>query len=204
MAVTLGTNSGFVTTAPTADPAGTNFTIDGVAVSTKHTSPEGNNVITEFGWWCDTASEASNYEIGLYAADGATVPGEAGTRLQYSATQAKGTNAGWKVVTGLNWSISASTVYWLAVQLDNVTTTTSANRNTSGGAGYDVRATQTTLSDPFGGGTLSSATIAVAIYAVTVAAGPAKLKTWNGLATAKIKTIDGLVIAKVKTINGLV
>lgn len=36
------------------------------------------------------------------------------------------------------------------------------------------------------------------------AAGPAKLKTWNGLATAKIKTINGLAIAKVKTINGLV
>jgi hypothetical protein len=33
--------------------------------------------------------------------------------------------------------------------------------------------------------------------------GPAKLKTWNGLATAKIKTINGLAIAKVKTINGL-
>jgi hypothetical protein len=35
------------------------------------------------------------------------------------------------------------------------------------------------------------------------ASGPAKLKTWNGLATAKIKTINGLAIAKVKTINGL-
>jgi len=33
--------------------------------------------------------------------------------------------------------------------------------------------------------------------------GPAKLKTFNGLATAKIKTINGLAIAKVKTINNL-
>jgi hypothetical protein len=37
----------------------------------------------------------------------------------------------------------------------------------------------------------------------TAASGPAKLKTWNGLATAKIKTINGLDMAKVKTINGL-
>jgi hypothetical protein len=37
----------------------------------------------------------------------------------------------------------------------------------------------------------------------TAGVGPAKLKTWNGLATAKIKTINGLEIAKVKTINGL-
>jgi hypothetical protein len=41
-------------------------------------------------------------------------------------------------------------------------------------------------------------------YTAGGAAGPAKLKTWNGLATAKIKTINGLEIAKVKTINGLV
>ncbi len=34
--------------------------------------------------------------------------------------------------------------------------------------------------------------------------GPAKLKTWNGLATAKIKTVNGLPIANWKTINGLV
>jgi len=35
------------------------------------------------------------------------------------------------------------------------------------------------------------------------AAGPAKLKTWNGLPVAKIKTYNGLDIAKVKTINQL-
>jgi len=34
-------------------------------------------------------------------------------------------------------------------------------------------------------------------------AGPAKLKTWNGLDVAKIKTINSLEIAKVKTVNGL-
>lgn len=35
------------------------------------------------------------------------------------------------------------------------------------------------------------------------AAGPAHLKTWNGIATANIKTINGKAIANVKTINGI-
>lgn len=41
------------------------------------------------------------------------------------------------------------------------------------------------------------------VVTYTVPAGPAKLKTWNGLAANKIKTVNGLEIAKVKTINGL-
>lgn len=46
------------------------------------------------------------------------------------------------------------------------------------------------------------ATIEVS-FAPVVAAGPANLKTWNGLAKASVKTVDGLAIASVKTINGL-
>jgi hypothetical protein len=45
--------------------------------------------------------------------------------------------------------------------------------------------------------------IRITVYYTGAAAGPAKLKTWNGLAVAKIKTINGLAIAKVKTVNGL-
>ena len=36
-----------------------------------------------------------------------------------------------------------------------------------------------------------------------VAAGPANLKTWDGLAKASIKTINGLAIGSVKTVDGL-
>lgn len=39
--------------------------------------------------------------------------------------------------------------------------------------------------------------------APVAAAGPANLKTWNGLAKASVKTINGLAIASVKTWNGL-
>lgn len=51
--------------------------------------------------------------------------------------------------------------------------------------------------DPHCGGVMVEAVFAVA------AAGPANLKTWNGLAKASIKTIDGLALASVKTVDGL-
>jgi hypothetical protein len=37
----------------------------------------------------------------------------------------------------------------------------------------------------------------------SAAAGPANLKTWNGLAKASISKINGLAIANIKSINGL-
>lgn len=48
-----------------------------------------------------------------------------------------------------------------------------------------------------------SAGMVVATISPTAAAGPANMKTWNGLATASIKTMNGLAIASVKTWNGL-
>jgi len=171
MAVVLGTSSGFVTTSPTVDPiGGSSPTIDGSSWTTKHTSPSTAVKITEMGWWCNDATEAANFEVGLYAADGAVVPGEAGTRLFVSATNAKGTGAGWKKVTGLNWTISSNTVYWLAVQLDAVVTATTTDRELSGGVGGDVVGAQTTLTDPFNGGAFDSARM-MAIYAVWEAGG---------------------------------
>jgi hypothetical protein len=79
MAVSIGTNAGFVTSTPSTDPAGTNVAIDGLAAVVKDTSPSGSGlVITEVGWWCDTASEAGNYTMGLYSANGAVVPASYG------------------------------------------------------------------------------------------------------------------------------
>lgn len=170
MAVVLGTNSGFVTVAPTTDPEGTNAGLDTFSDVTKHTSPATAVKITEIGWWCDTASEEANFEVGLYAADGAVVPGEAGTLLHVSRTNAKGTGAGWKVVTGLNWAISENTAYWIGIQLDNTATTTNYNYASSGGAGEDFKGGQTTLSDPYGGGTISDTNAMTATYAVWEAA----------------------------------
>ena len=166
MALVLGTNSGFVTTAPTSDPDGPATFIDDKAIVTADTSPSGAVKIVEIGWWCNSATEESNFEVGLYAADGAVVPDEAGTLLEVSRTHAKGTGAGWKVVSGLDWNISASTDYWLGVQLDDTATGTTTDGGGSGGMGRDDLISQSTLPDPFNGGTFT-ATELTAIYAVT-------------------------------------
>lgn len=203
MAVVLGTNSGFVTVAPTTSPVSVQVaTLDATARVTKDTSPSTAVKITEIGWWCDTASEEANFEVGLYAADGAVVPGEAGTRLFVSATNAKGTTSGWKVVT-VDWTISPSTVYWIGVQLDDTATQTQIDAAFSGGPGYDSLASQTSLPDPFGGGALLDADGMLAFYAVwtTAASGPANLKTYNTNPVANVKTINTNPIANVKSLN---
>lgn len=167
MAVTLNTNSGFVSTAPTADPAGSADVVsDGASVVTKDTAPAGATRIIEVGWYKASGTTSSNTQVGLYAADGATVPGEAGTRLQVTADQASGTLAGWIVFTGLSWTITGGTVYWLGMQQDAHTGSSNIDSSTTGGAGYDRRTSQTALTDPYGGGALDSATGMYAIYAL--------------------------------------
>lgn len=172
MALSIGTNCGFVTVAPTADPAGGQFetrTIDGNALCCRFTAPATAVRITEMGWWTRTATEESNFELGVYDDDGAVVPNEAGTRLHASATNAKGTGAGWKVRSGLDWAVTGGLDYWFAAQCDDTTTTTSIDGANAGGAGYDS-VFGATLPDPFGGGALLDADGILAIYAVWEAA----------------------------------
>ena len=199
MSMVLGTNVGFVATAPTTSPAGTATSYDSTSSVTKHTSPSTAAKVTEVGWWCDNATEEANFEVALYAADGAS--GVAGTRLFVSATNAKGTTSGWKVVTGLNWTISPSTDYWLGLQLDNTATTTNNDWTGSGGAGNDFRTSQTTLNNPYGGGAIFDADAMDAIYAVWEAASSSNIKSYNTNVKANIKSIDTNVIANVKSLN---
>ena len=161
MALVLGTNSGFVITAPTADPAGADTVIDGASVVTKHTSPVGANKITEIGWYRGSGTNTSNFEIALYASDG--IGGIAGTRLYVDATNSS-SSAGW-IATAVDWNISENTVYWLAVQMDAHSGSSNIDTATTNGVGYDRMTSQTTLANPYGGGTVDSATGMYAIYA---------------------------------------
>jgi len=201
MAVVLGTNSGFVTVAPTADPAGNTLNADNTRSVSRDTSPSTVAKIIEMGWWCDDATEEANFEVGLYAADGTVVPGEAGTRLFVAAVNAKGTTAGWKSVV-VDWPISPSTSYWLGMQLDDTATLTTTDAATSGGLGRDTVGSSTSLPNPFGGGTLSSDVGAVSIYALwQTASGPANLKTYNTNVRSNIKSINGNPIANCKSLD---
>jgi len=137
MAVTIGTNAGFVAVAPVDDPTGNaTIALDTNAWATKDTSPADIVKITEIGWWCDNATEEANFEVGLYNHDaGSDTPDD----LLFSDTvNAKGTDAGWKTVS-VNWSIDPSTVYWIAVQLDDTATATNIDRQVggSGRSSYD-------------------------------------------------------------------
>ena len=165
MALVLGTNCGFVTVAPSADPGGSAFSSMNTAFVTRDTSPATAAKITEIGWWCNNATDEANFEVGLYAADGAVVPNEAGTRLFVDTTNAKGTDAGWKRVS-VNWVIDSSTDYWIGVHIATTSTLTQADRATSGFAGYDLRDEQANLPNPFGGGNLSDSNGMFAFYAV--------------------------------------
>jgi len=168
MALIVGTNTGFVSTAPTADPAGGADQADDSSHVTSDSTGASDTTVTEVGWYTGSDTEDVNFEVGLYAADGAS--DEAGTLLEVERTNAKGTGAGWKVVTGLNWTVSSSTAYWLAMQLDN-TSFTEIDIASSNGTGRDaILTSQTTLPDPYGAGELAAESGQAAIYAIVSAA----------------------------------
>jgi hypothetical protein len=160
MALTLHTNVGFVTTAPTGDPAGANTTIDGSSVVVKDTSPAGATKITEIGWYRGAGTNTANFEVALYSESA----GVAATRLFVDATNSS--SAGGWIITTVDWAISASTAYWLGLQMDAHSGSSSVDTATSGGSGADVMTSQTTLANPYGGGALADADGMYAIYAV--------------------------------------
>jgi len=162
MALVKGTNCGFVTTAPTTDPAANDQAFDNKAFAFKDTSPATAAKITEIGWYCDNTTEAANFEVGLYSPDGLV----AGTRLYIDTTNAKGAAAGWKTAT-VAWDISESTVYWIAVSLGNTATTTNINL-ADGPVNSLCVILSSTLPTPFGD--ITSSNHLVSIYAVWEAA----------------------------------
>ena len=63
MALVIGTNCGFVTEAPVADPEGSDVRIDILSRAQKHVAPAGATKITEIGWYCGRATEEENFEV---------------------------------------------------------------------------------------------------------------------------------------------
>lgn len=172
MALALGTNVGFVTTAPTGDPAGTDTTIDGSSVVVKDTSPAGAIRITEIGWYRGSGTNTANFEVALYSDDGTA----AATRIFVDNTNSSAVGPGW-ITTTVDWPISASTAYWLGLQMDAHTGSSTVDTATSGGSGTDVRTSQTTLNDPYGGGAVADADGMYAIYALVQTSPSTSLNT---------------------------
>ena len=169
MALVLGTNCGFVTVAPVADPEGEDWGLNGGFTDrvtfTKDTSSASAIKINEIGWWSDDDDAEKNFEIGLYADDGG-VPGDL---LESELTNTKTTGIGWKTVS-VDWAISSSTDYWIAVQMDGGTLST-ANYGTSGGSGIRYKSDVTTLENPASSDAFDADGMA-AFYAVWEAEAP--------------------------------
>ena len=163
MAVVKGTNCGFVTAAPAADPAGANGPIDTVAMAFKDTTPAGSYKVTEIGWYCDNATEAAEFDVGIYSHDAGNDRPNA--LVGVSANNAKGTDAGWKKITSLNIALTGGTIYWVAIQLDNTATETNLNYNP--GDKYNSKDGQTALPSSWGTSD-GSASILVSVYALIV------------------------------------
>lgn len=194
MAVVKGTNAGFVTVAPSSDPSGAGTTVPtNYNYANKDTAPVGAVKVTEIGWWADNATENQNFEVGIYDHD--AVNNRPGNLLAgVSRTNAKGTTAGWKKATGLNISITAGTVYWIAVQLDDGESTLT-DYGTPAGERFANKQSTSTLPDPWDTG-LEYDGYYISIYAVWEAAAAGTnmqiniADTWKDVASAQINIGD--------------
>ena len=151
MAIVTGTNAGFVTTAPTADPTSPDGDIGARANGAKFTSPAGTNKVTELGWWVGVApsSAAEDWEMAIYTHDAVNdVPEAIVSGSEVSGSVGIGVT-GWQSAA-LDVSISPSTTYWLVVaSTNNSGTDIEYDYATTGGAKLVIQASQSTLPDPY-------------------------------------------------------
>lgn len=169
MTLIEGTNCGFVTVAPTEDPEGYEDVIDYKAWAGKFVAPEGALKVTEIGWWCNTVSEAANFEVGIYTHNIGDNNPEAVVGM--NQTNPKGTDAGWKRSTGLDISITPGETYWIVVQVDDTATPTNAVDYSPSSLKEDIKTNAVQLTDPWG---VSNTTYAamVGFYALYETAAP--------------------------------
>lgn len=117
MSLVLGTNCGFVTSAPTADPNATQGGDVGnhcLAIRDS-TLPSGDWIITEIGWWQsrDDNSDAA-YNCAIYTDTGSPTKPYTLIATQNSGNSTGASSPGWKKYTGLSISITGGVAYWIA------------------------------------------------------------------------------------------
>ncbi len=192
MGLVVGTNCGFVPEAPSADPEDNSgiWTLDNYALALKVTAPDGATAITEIGWWCDNATQAANFDVGIYSHNSGTdLPS---SLLASSGDVAKGTDAGWKSAA-VSCEITAGTTYWLAVALDNTATATKAELGNYSSNRVSYKAQDTPLAASWSSD--GTGTYRHAIYAVyTTAAGSTYAVACSDGITFAIVGDEGAVI----------
>ena len=197
MAVLLGTNCGFVATPPTADPGGTNTIIDTYDIAIKDVCPDGVTTITSVGWYCDNATQETNFEVGLYSHHAGNNKPDA--RLFVDTTNAKGTDSGWKTAS-VNWAVTPGTTYWIAVQVDDTATITNTNYSTTADR-MSTHSPSTALPNPWDAGS-SQGTWARAIYA-SYGAGPTYSELAGTIAATSAVT-GNMVLSTMSALSGTI
>ena len=196
MTLVVGTNCGLVETAPTSDPTGGFLRVANDSELAMRIIPTRDIIITEIGWWCNEATQAANFEVGIYDHDSGVDRPE--DLIHVDRTNAKGTDAGWKVVSGLSWNLTANTTYWIAFQLDDTASVTQTDIEIISGEKNVHKTGQSTLESTWTG-TLDGNNNATAIYAVFESA----LKINIGDAWKDIKAIKINIGDAWKTVTGM-
>lgn len=170
MAVARGTNAGFVSSAPSADPDGSAGYSDkgNASLGTRHTSPSGSNTVTEIGWWSDMTGEDATFNVALYSNQVSPGP-RPNVVVGTIASGSKGTTAGWKKAAYDSGALDASTDYWVVYQCDDTTTNIKCNDSAEAGYYCDL-GSQTQLYDTWPGSGEGTGA-AYAVYALYEAAG---------------------------------
>jgi len=159
MALTEGTNCGFVTASPSADPAVNGVTFETNCWGSKWVSPAGAQTLIELGTYIDNATAAANMEIGIYSHDAANNTPE---DLLASVSFAKGTTAGWKK-SDCSYALTASTTYWLVAQVDT-STGCNGNYGTDGGNRASAKYSASTLPSNWGSSDSNNDNLGIIVY----------------------------------------
>lgn len=116
MSLILGTNSGFVLTAPTADPLSNNLiSIEGNLAAGKFTTHrDASYIISEIGCFFGNFPTSSGMDVGIYSHD---IGSDKPDTLLASASNTVSTGVGWKKLS-IDYETEADTIYWIAIQID--------------------------------------------------------------------------------------
>lgn len=162
MALTLGTNCGFVTAHPSGDPGATAYNLDNMAQAMKLVAPA-NGTVTHIGFWQDHSPEAGNYEVDLYTHDAANDRPENQIAASGASTH---TNATMWVSCAVNIPITSGATYWIAVQYDNTVTSCWCDRTEGTGIRTFYKNAATQLPASPWGATTAAEDQTVAFYAL--------------------------------------
>jgi hypothetical protein len=170
MALTLGTNCGFLTTRPTTSPAAANGDASNARWALKHTSPAGSNNLIELGWHVRYYDAADTFRMALYAHDAGN--DRPGALLALTSAGIAVTSENW-FYGAASYSLAASTVYWMAL-LRTTPANTEVGWDDLTGARVSIDGV-TSLGDPWGSASAEYGDVGAALYARYEAAGGGSL-----------------------------